>query len=177
LPSYAKTTIASLIGVVDIVEKFLTSIIGLGNSSFAGVVDTGKTPNLHTLALTKFLLEFIKQPIRLGGTIRFCPALIKTTRSILRKGKISPPLCFVLFLFFEDNLLVLMCGLCEVRCVLRDSLFDGWDKKMGGRWLGECMKNEARRGEIMWIYIWYRKLRCRFIQTDFSISPILRWCF
>jgi hypothetical protein len=103
LPSYAKTKIVSLIGVVDIVEKFLNSIIGLGNSSFAGVIDTGKTPNLHNLALTKFFLEFIKQPIHLGGTIRFCPALIKTTRSIFRKGKISPPLCFVLFLFLKTT--------------------------------------------------------------------------
>jgi hypothetical protein len=38
---------------------------------------------------------------------------------------------------FEDDLMVLMRGLCELRCVFRDSLFDGWDKKMDGRRLGE----------------------------------------
>jgi hypothetical protein len=41
---------------------------------------------LRTLALTKFLLEFIKQPIHLGRQIRFCPVqFFKDTCDILKK--------------------------------------------------------------------------------------------
>jgi hypothetical protein len=51
--------------------------------------------------------------------------------------------------------MVLMRGLCELRCVLRDSLIEEWDKKMGRIRLGECTKNEARRGEFTRIYTRY----------------------